>query len=169
MEDDNVVAHIIPENGVWPNNEKLPLIVYKGVLDISDNGRTVVKTMSANGWGNIWRGGLYDYHHYHSQAHEALGVYSGSATVQFGGEGGIKLEVTAGDMVIIPAGVAHRLITSDNFAVAGAYPPGQYPDMKYGDLNERPKADHDISRVAAPKTDPAFGTGGSLLKLWHVE
>ena len=55
-----------------------------------------------------------------------LGVYSGTARVQLGGEGGMTHTIHPGDVIIIPAGVAHKnLGDSPDFGVVGAYPAGQ--------------------------------------------
>src|SRR5581483_10867523 len=117
-----------------------------------------------------WRDGIYTYHHYHSTAHEVLGVFNGSATVQFGGEHGLKQKVNAGDVIIIPAGVAHKnLGASSAFGVVGAYPRGQTWDMNYGRAEERPRADENIVHVALPKRDPVYGSGGPLTEHWLIE
>jgi uncharacterized protein YjlB len=111
-----------------------------------------------NGWPAAWRNGVYSFQHYHSEAHEVLGVYRGWAKVQFGGPNGPVIQITAGDAALLPAGTAHKLIeASRDFAVVGAYPPGQHPDMCYGKPGERPGADERISRVPVPKTDPVLG------------
>src|SRR5436190_22857705 len=150
-------------------NSKLPLVIYpKAVkLPARDPASTFEEIFAANGWGSTWRDGIYTYHHYHSTAHEVLGVFSGTATVQLGGEGGIKQKINAGDVLVIPAGVAHKnLGASSDFGVVGAYPPGQDWDMNYGRPQERPVADENIARVALPKLDPVYGAGGPLLEQW---
>jgi uncharacterized protein YjlB len=90
--------------------------------------------------------------------------------VQFGGETGPVIIASAGDVIVIPAGVAHKnLLSSHDFRVVGAYPAGQTWDMKYGKKEERPAADHRISAVALPETDPVKGAGGPLIKLWDLD
>jgi uncharacterized protein YjlB len=129
---------------------------------------TIEKIFQQNQWGNSWRNGIYNYHHYHSTAHEVLGIYSGYAKVQMGGPVGLKLDIKAGDIIIIPAGVAHKnLGSSPNFACVGAYPPGQHFDMNYGESGERPKVDENIKAVGLPNTDPVYGGHGILTKEWH--
>ena len=49
-----------------------------------------------------WRNGVFPFHHYHSNAHEALGVYEGEVTVQFGGDGGVTLTARPDDMIVLP-------------------------------------------------------------------
>ena len=111
---------------------------------------------------------MYGYHHYHSTAHEVLGVYGGTAEIQLGGEDGVVVSIARGDMVIIPAGVAHKnLGSSRDFRVVGAYPRGQRPDMNYGRAGERPRADENITRVVLPAIDPIYGSHGPLMKRWR--
>ena len=102
--------------------------------------------------------------------HEVLGVYGGSAKVQFGGEDGIVHEIHQGDVILIPAGVAHRNLGSrDGFGVVGAYPEGQDWDMNYGRPGERPRADKNIARVPLPKMDPIYGLAGPLFEKWVLQ
>lgn len=118
-------------------------------------------------WVDCWRNGIYDYHHFHSTSHEVLGIYRGSAKVQFGGPQGVILEVQAGDVVVIPAGVAHKnLGSSSDFGVVGAYPEGFEPDMNYGKSEEHPKVDQNISAVPVPLSDPVYGDHGPLFQHW---
>src|SRR6476659_1862913 len=100
-------AHRLPPNGGIPNS-KLPLLVYtEAVPPEGDAARAMERIFEANGWGRGWRNGVYDFHHFHSKAHEVLGIAKGSVTVQFGGEGGPVIPLATGDVVAIPAGVAH--------------------------------------------------------------
>jgi len=127
---------VLKDDGTFPNNEKLPLLIYPAALKLPqhDPATTIEALFMANRWAGAWRDGIYGFHHYHSTAHEVLGVYGGSARVRLGGENGISLEITRGDVVIIPAGVAHKNLGSDqDFRVVGAYPIGQSWDMCYGE------------------------------------
>jgi len=97
-----------------------------------------------------------------------LGIYSGSAEVLLGGKKGILAEVVKGDAVLIPAGVAHKKISSKgNFMVVGAYPFGEFWDMCYGKPGERPGTDENIKVVALPKADPVYGKSGPVMDLWY--
>ena len=96
-----------------------------------------------------------------------LGVYRGSATVRLGGGRGKNIEVQAGDVVVIPAGVAHQNIgASDDFSVVGAYPGGRQWDLLRGLPGERPKADDNIAALPMPDNDPIYGAEGPLRKIW---
>jgi uncharacterized protein YjlB len=164
-----VIAKVLADDGKIPNS-RLPLLIYRRAFELSgsDPAAAIERTFAEHGWGGTWRNGIYSYHHYHSTAHEVLGCYRGSAKVQFGGESGIVEELGAGDVVIIPAGVAHmNLGATADFAVVGAYPPGQDYDMNHGEDGERPRADENIARVPRPETDPIFGKDGPLLKHWR--
>src|SRR3954452_20314885 len=101
---------VFADDGLIPNS-RLPLIVRRGAVtpDASDPAFAFERTFARNGWTGAWRDGIYDYHHYHSTAHEVLGIASGSATVRFGGEGGETVGLTVGDVAVIPAGVGHAL------------------------------------------------------------
>ena len=167
--DAKAVDILIEDDGTFPNNGRLPLLVLPGAF-AEDPGeelaRTMEETFARNSWPPSWRNGVFPYHHYHSTAHETLGVYSGRGVVLFGGDKGVEREVTAGDVVVIPAGVSHKLIEeSEGFRVVGAYPSGQSPDMNYGKRGERPRTDRTIAGLSLPEADPAYGRG-PLIELW---
>jgi len=162
---------MLSDDGRFPNNPTLPLLLHTDAfLPFGpDPAADVEDRFNQNGWPAAWRDGVYGFHHYHSEAHEALGVYRGSATVQFGGPNGFLIQIKAGDAAVLPAGTTHRLIeaTSD-FALVGAYPAGQHPDMCYGKPGERPGADERIERVPMPETDPVLGADGGTSRLWTL-
>lgn len=149
-------------------NSRLPVVIYRRAVE-APSAEALEPLFDGNGWPSQWRAGIYDYHHYHSTAHECLGVAGGSARVQLGGPAGRALAVEAGDVVVIPAGVAHRrLAASPDFLVVGAYPPGEKWDVLRGEPGERPAADARIAQVPLPKTDPVGGQGGPLLAKWKA-
>jgi uncharacterized protein YjlB len=159
---------IFADDGLIPNSH-LPLIVRHGAItpDKSDPAKAFERTFAANGWTGCWRNGIYDYHHYHSTAHEVLGIVSGSGMVRFGGESGETVGLTTSDVVVIPAGVGHALINaSDDFLVVGAYADGREWDLLRDDPQVIAVARQRIAQVPFPSTDPVDGADGPLMKLW---
>ena len=156
------------DDGLVPNNP-LPFLVYKGAVDVANDHpeKTIEDLFGAHGWGAMWRNGVYDYLHYHATVHEALGVARGHARVQFGGDAGQALEISAGDVAILPAGTGHRLISaSEDFCVVGAYPPGPAMQITRPTPENHAKALRTIPEVKLPKTDPVLGEDGPLVRLW---
>ena len=77
------------------------------------------------------------------------------------------LKVCTGDVIVIPAGVAHQNIgASDDFSVVGAYPGGRSWDLLRGLSGERPKADHNIAALPMLDKDPVYGAEGPLRRIW---
>jgi uncharacterized protein YjlB len=162
-------SFIFHDDGVFPNNANLALIRLNQVFDAKPevHPATIEKTFRKNGWENSWRNGLYAFHHYHSTAHEALGIYAGWVKAKFGGPEGKVITAGVGDVIVVPAGVSHKNVDqSPDFRVVGAYPAGQMWDMNYGKSAERPNADENIKTVPLPVTDPVFGKAGPLMQLW---
>ena len=169
MQMPQVTVHLLEDDGAIPNNKKLPLLVYQAAVTLPKHDPPSIfeAVFRANGWRGSWRNGIYSFHHYHSAAHEALGIASGTAKVQFGGEKGVILTVQAGDVVVIPAGVGHKnLGASQDLCVVGAYPPGQRVDLCKGEPSERPWALQSIAKVPLPDTDPVYGEQGPLMREW---
>lgn len=161
-----VEEHLLDDDGLVPNNPVLPLVLYRGAIEAGD-AAACEALFAGNGWVGAWRNGIYAHHHYHSTAHEALGVVSGSARVRLGGEGGRIVELRAGDVVVIPAGVAHkREGASPDLLVVGAYPRGQSPDMCTPGARRREQALADIAAVPLPDCDPVGGDAGPIRDRW---
>lgn len=168
----NIVRYILTEDGSFPNNGLLPLLVYQGAFQLSGENKTdtVKEILETNRWFDAWVDGIYDYHHYHSTAHEVLVTLQGSCRVQFGGPNGTTVNIDHGDVVIIPAGVAHKKIDDTNgFQCLGAYPEGQEYDMNYGKPEELERALENIKKLPVPENDPLYGKDGPLLKNWLSE
>jgi uncharacterized protein YjlB len=160
---------VLPPNGPFPNSPH-PVIIYREphVFQSYDLAGQMEKLFAENDWLNQWRNGVYPYHHYHSTGHECLGVVSGWAQIQFGGEDGILKTVFAHDVIAIPAGVAHKNVgSSDDFSVVGAYAAGANWDVLRGQPTERAMADKNIARLPLPRFDPVFGADGPLIRWWQ--
>lgn len=169
MEEIEVREHLFEDDGRIPNNPTLPLLVYPGALrEEARSSYRCKELLAGNGWGGAWVNGVFPYHHYHSTSHEVLCVVRGSARVSFGGSDGETIEVSAGDAVVIPAGVGHcNAGPSGDFLVVGAYPRGQESyDLRTGEEGERPKVLENIKAVPLPEADPLFGEDGPLTRRW---
>ena len=95
-------------------------------------------------------------------------MYSGNARVQFGGDDGLTLDIAAGDVVIVPAGVGHKKLSSSNLAIVGAYPRGQAPDLCRPDAAQLAQRTRAVAAVGCPDCDPVYGTEGPLRQLWPI-
>jgi uncharacterized protein YjlB len=160
---------LIKGNERFPNSS-LPVLLYKRVLNLPSSraASAVEKLFEENGWTNNWRNGIYTYHHYHSNTHEAFACVKGSTTLLLGGENGKRIRFEAGDVIIVPAGVAPKnLGGEDDVCCVGGYPEGRDFDMNYGNEGERPQADQNIAEVPLPVADPVYGTNeNGLVYAW---
>jgi uncharacterized protein YjlB len=168
MQNKNVETLYFEESGSIPNNPDLPVLFYKGAL--KDDSEQAERIFNNNNWRNSWQGGVFDYHHFHSNTHEVLGVVRGSAKLIVGGESGKTLEVNPGDVIVLPAGTGHkRLSSSEDFQVAGAYPDGKDHNLKTDENNGRTQLLIEIKEVEVPSQDPVHGENGPLLSLWKKD
>jgi uncharacterized protein YjlB len=161
-------AYVFADDGLVPNS-RLPLIVRRGAVppEAKDPAAAFERVFSENGWTGSWRDGIFGYTHYHSTAHEVLGVAEGSASVRFGGESGETMGLATGDVVVIPAGVSHALVNSgSDLVVVGAYADGREWDIVRDDPKAIAAARERIAAVPLPRTDPVDGESGPLTKLW---
>lgn len=152
------------DDGVIPNNPRYPVLIYRHVFE---DPSAIEKTFRVNNWQNSWVDGIFDFHHYHSVAHEVIGILEGHASIQIGGPLGKTFTLTAGDVIVLPAGTGHKALdTSRRFKVVGAYPNGQDYDTLTGESCERPSNLERIERVERPSTDPVYGQSGPLFEHW---
>jgi uncharacterized protein YjlB len=159
-----IETYIFADDGRFPNSP-LPAIVYRRAMP--PDPAAMERGFAANGWSNAWRDGIFTYHHFHSIAHEVLGIAAGEVTVALGGPEGEEVTLRAGDVVVIPAGVAHRNVgQSSDLLVVGAYPGGADYDIRRGDPAEHKRAVHAIEAVPCPASDPLSGRNGPLRRLW---
>ena len=164
-----VIAHRLPPAGAIPNHPRWPLLVYPGAVAIegADPAAAFEALFSRNRWPAAWRNGVFPFHHFHSNAHEALGVFSGEVTVQFGGDGGLTVTARPGDVVVLPAGTGHKKLSSRGaLGIVGAYPAGQHPDMRTPLLSSARRSAEAVTGVPLPECDPVYGAGGPLFTHW---
>src|SRR3954451_4586428 len=164
-----VETYRFDDDGAVPNNS-LPLVVYRRVLAESGDRAAACEAMFArNGWPGAWHNGIYGHHHYHSTAHEVLGIAAGNARVRLGGDAGQTVELRTGDVVVIPAGVAHkREAASADLLVIGSYPQGQSPDHCRAEAAAHHSAAGHVGRVLLPAADPVLGGAAQLLEIWST-
>jgi uncharacterized protein YjlB len=166
-----VLAHLLAPDGAIPNHPRWPLLLYPGAVAIAgpDPAAAFEELFARNRWPAAWRNGVHPFHHYHSNGHEALGVYSGEVTVQFGGDAGVTITARPGDVIVLPAGTGHKKLSSrGSLGVVGAYPQGQHPDTCVPPLARRAKSESAIASVPLPALDPVLGAGGPLFEYWRT-
>lgn len=207
--------HLYPTDHI-PNSPR-PLLHYKHVLATKpgkaccDPGE-VWDLFTKNKWNVAW---IFRYSdtqlsHFHSEAHECMAVLSGTASIRFGvadlsddlyentyglawERGGITLEAEAGDVFIIPAGIAHKTYdTKPRASSLKLLSPGSAHGIEADDprkslseidldgytmMGAYNGGDWDFVQkggvferswaVPKPKLDPIFGDGEQgLVKVW---
>jgi uncharacterized protein YjlB len=167
----DVQTFLFADDGQTPNNPRLPMIVYPAAVELAGRPDPAVPfelLFGQHGWTDGWRNGIHSFLHFHTTAHEALGIARGAARVQFGGAKGQVLTVTAGDVVVLPAGTGHRKIeSSSDLLVVGAYPANVPVDQKRAGAADLDAARSAIARVPIPPMDPVQGAEGPLVRLWR--
>jgi uncharacterized protein YjlB len=150
---------LLPAHDWVPNHPRLPVRIYRSVRGPDGallDADGLEARFAGNGWLPQWRAGIYDFHHFHSTAHEVLGVYIGHARLMLGGPGGQEVTVQPGDVLMLPVGTGHCCLqASRDFQVVGAYPQGQDWDIQRSAPDQAMRA-----RMAAlpdPRHDPVMG------------
>lgn len=161
----------IHENRPFPNNS-LPVLFYKGAaekwLNHSNAAEAVLSHFEKNGYSNGWVNGIFNYHHFHSTTHEVLACIAGEGSIQLGGPEQSTYTITKGDVLLLPAGIAHKKIqATNNFQIAGAYPNGLKPDIQKGNHSDYEKVKRVISDISLPQKDPVEGPNGPLIQYWN--
>ncbi|KAJ4389524.1 hypothetical protein N0V93_006994 [Gnomoniopsis smithogilvyi] len=167
-----VTKHFIPAHGRLPNSSILnkPLLVYRSAFIKGDACAVESHLLSVGVVIPQWRYSMYSTTHFHSTSHEVLCVTSGRAKLCFGGEENpdrVTPIVQAGDVMIVPAGMAHRLLedmsgTNGGFEMVGSYPKGYHWDMCYG-LPEDDEKINSIKSLPWFQKDPIFDEYGPVL------
>lgn len=162
-------SHIIPAHGLTPNSAALnkPLLIYHQAFPPSASVGSIETYLTSTGVVTPqWRYTMYNTSHFHSTSHEVLTVFSGSAKLCFGGEENperVEPVVEKGDVMVVPAGVAHRLLEDrGGFQMVGSYPKHFNWDMCYGRKGEEEKVEN-IKKLAWFTRDPIYGDEGPVL------
>jgi uncharacterized protein YjlB len=176
-----ITQYLIPAWDGIPNTsiQNKPLLIYHGVWNRSPSScgsTSIPATELASHLESVgavvpqWQYTMYRESHFHSTTHELLAVLCGRARIRFGGEDNparIDPVVEAGDVMIVPAGVAHRLLEDQSggaFKMLGCYPPGREWDMCSGDDGEEDKVAN-IAQLPWFQTDPLYGADGPAVSV----
>lgn len=158
------------ENRPFPNNS-LPILYYKNALkdslEESYTAQDVLDLFASNGYTNGWINGIHTDHHFHSNTHEVLACVESEGRVQLGGTDGDVFPFRKGDILLLPAGVAHQKVDAEQgFRVVGAYPDDLSPDMQMGNADDYEAIRSRVANVDKPKTDPLTGSPGAVDEYW---
>jgi uncharacterized protein YjlB len=150
-------AHAFADDGSIPNS-RLPVLIYQAALEPAAGPDDYQELFAEHDWLGAWRDGIFRFHHFHSTAHEVLGIAAGTAEVMLGGPLGRRFALGAGDVVVLPAGTGHcNLGSSADLLVVGAYPNAMRWDLRLGDPAEHAEVLANIARVPIPDADPVRG------------
>jgi uncharacterized protein YjlB len=163
-------TYFFSDDGVIPNNV-LPVILYRQVVDSVDCSDWLEERFKENMWLNNWRDVVLPYDHFHSNTHEVLGLGRGSVSLKIGGAHGQIIDLRAGDVILIPAGVGHySIVTHTDYLFVGGYPNGQAWDLKTGlEEEDRSQIIQSIAGVELPEKDPVLGNEGLMFEKWVRE
>ncbi|KAL8737295.1 MAG: hypothetical protein Q9181_001819 [Wetmoreana brouardii] len=172
LKDLRVSSHQIPALDRIPNTsiQRKPLLIYHSAFQPGTSTSTIESHL--NTVGAVvpqWRYTMYSTSHFHSNTHEVLAIASGKAKLCFGGEDNPKRTeptVAQGDVIVVPAGVAHRLLDDidGGFTMVGSYPKGKSWDMCYGKEGEEEKV-RGIEHLGWFERDPIYGQEGPSLNV----
>ncbi|KFH43916.1 hypothetical protein ACRE_053130 [Hapsidospora chrysogenum ATCC 11550] len=173
LSDLRVSRHQIPRHNLIPNTslQHRPLLVYHSAFPDAPSPPAIESHLQSVGAVvPRWRYTMYTTPHFHTTTHEVLCVSAGRARLCFGGggnEGRVEEVLGAGDVVVVPAGVAHHLLedmSGGGFQMVGSYPvDAETWDMCYGEPGEEDKVEG-IKKLAWFTRDPIYGDEGPTLE-----
>ncbi|KAH8663444.1 hypothetical protein BGZ60DRAFT_411325 [Tricladium varicosporioides] len=156
-------------------NSDLPVLVYRNVLPKPHEEDSTTKFLEGNNWEKRGTWGTIKIRHFHPNTHECYGIFRGSSILLIGEghsdtSGGAEIYVSAGDVIVLPAGTAHSSINSTgNYRYVGVYPKG-CPRWR-NELGRKPMVGQaireEVKAVGVPGYDPVTGTDVPLPRLWR--
>ena len=161
-----------PEYNLIPQSvQKHPLLVYRSCFPDSTSVEEVKLHLSSLGVVEPHRTGtLLIRDHFYVTTHKVLCVTNGQAQLRFGGESNasrVDVEVRKGDVIIVPAGVPHRLLKDigRDLEIVESYPKGIVVDADLRRLGSRVQQTHlyTIASLAWFTKDPIYGDQGPVL------
>ena len=150
-------------------NSPFPLLIYRGFFDKEYYACEdwLKKKFISNKWFPAPALRIFNFTHYYSNTHIALGVCAGEAKWQLGGALGITTVIEKGDVMVIPAGVALRCLeSSTDFNLVGAGSANVAPDIHNEKTRNRAHADRSIVNIPVPDNDPILGAKEGLQTIW---
>ncbi|CAD0093599.1 unnamed protein product [Aureobasidium mustum] len=155
-----VAKHQIPAHGLTPNTsiQNKPLLLYRNAFKTNTSAGQIEEHLTNVGVVDpAW-----------STSHEVLAICNGEAKLCFGHEDNpsrVEETLKQGDVVVVPAGVAHRLLEDikGGFEMVGSYPRGLSWDMCYGKKGEESKV-KGIEKLGWFEKDPVYGEEGPALE-----
>ncbi|KAF2035321.1 hypothetical protein EK21DRAFT_106862 [Setomelanomma holmii] len=167
----------LPPTTNVPNNS-LPALVYRNVLPAPHDSETAKKLCEGNHWEKRGEWGAITTAHFHPNTHECYAIIQGESRLVLGrprpsgGEepaGGVEVDVATGDVVVVPAGVSHRSLTSSGgYRYIGVYPRTNPKWRNNFCRGEESLEDlkQEIAKVQMPEADPVHGIDGPLMRIW---
>ncbi|KAK1842687.1 cupin domain protein [Colletotrichum chrysophilum] len=187
-------CYVLAQTKFCPNND-LPYLVYRNVLppDVTEQIASELLTKHG-GWerfGPVW--GPVSKRHFHPNVHECYAILSGTSTFLLGlamgdseadveaapeaavcngvdvrSSRGLRLRVSAGDVVVQPAGTGHSCLDHDgNFRYISLFVSGApHWRSSIGNTPVDEETRQGISQIPLPEFDPVYGKDGALQKLW---
>ncbi|KAK1837965.1 cupin domain-containing protein [Colletotrichum chrysophilum] len=187
-------------------NSDFPVLVYRGVLGTGDelDEDEVSEKLQQYGWVKKGTWGTITLKHFHPNTHECYGshssfsldtfkvsltelhpgIFQGRSELVFGEGGsdpagsGVRCWVRPGDVVVVPAGVAHASVADEKAApgekeyrYVGVYPeesPQWRSEMGRKPLQEKQGLVEEVEGVGLPRMDPLYGVDGPLIKIWKA-
>lgn len=158
-------------NGLVPNS-RFPVLIHRAGVTVPvgvELADAIEETFRRHDWLNNWRElGVYDYNHFHSTSHEVLGMARGHITLRLGGEGGTVVKLTAGDVLVLPAGTSHtRLEHSSDSRMVGGYPEGRDWDLIRDELLTESESRAAIKLIGSLPIPARHPVTGEPMTLWR--
>lgn len=120
-------TYLLKPNQHAPNSH-MPVLIYRQCLPLPLSEEKAATFFASHAWEKRGAWGHIPQRHFHPNSHECYGVVSGESTLLVGcghndTDGGTEIEVSAGDVVVLPAGTGHcNLQSTLDYRYIGVYP-----------------------------------------------
>ncbi|KAH7086448.1 hypothetical protein FB567DRAFT_71322 [Paraphoma chrysanthemicola] len=168
--------YTLPGSAYVPNNI-LPVLIYRDVLSTPIDPEKVKQLCERNGWEKRGEWGEINIPHFHPNTHECYAIIRGSSLFAVGrakddnDTDGVEVNVRTGDVMVLPAGVSHRSLSSeDDFRYIGVYPEAapRWRNNYCGGKENMNALLEEINKVPIPDSDPVLGANGPLCQIWKT-